>query len=144
MTYICEKCNFITSKKSNYNSHILTAKHKRTTTGLQKEAIALTCECGKLYSCRQNLFRHKLKCEKKSIFQQKNSQIDNDTITDNNIDNVTMMMDLIKQNHDFKDLLIEQQKENQHLQKQLINVVSEGKTIHNTTNNNQKFNLNFF
>lgn len=142
--YICEKCNFITSKKSNYNAHILTAKHKRTTTGLQKEAIALSCECGKIYSCRQNLFRHKLKCDKKSIFQQKNSHEENELVIDSDIDNVGMMLELIKQNHDFKDLLIEQQKENQELQKKLINAVSEGKTIHNTTNNNQKFNLNFF
>lgn len=41
-------------------------------------------------------------------------------------------------------MLIEQQKENQNLQKQLIEVVKDGKTINNTTNNNQKFNLNFF
>ena len=71
LTYICEKCNFITSKKSNYNAHILTAKHKRTTTGLQKEVTALSCECGKIYSCRQNLFRHKLKCEKKAFSSKK-------------------------------------------------------------------------
>ena len=37
-----------------------------------------------------------------------------------------------------------QKKENQNLQKQLIEVVKDGKTINNTTNNNQKFNLNFF
>ena len=140
--YVCEKCNFITSKKSNYNAHIMTAKHRRTTIGLQKKALPIMCECGKMYSCRQNLFRHKLKCDKKSIFQ--SDLFDNDDTINNNDNNISMMLDLIKQNHDFKDLLIEQQKENQQLQRQLIDAVNEGKTIHNTTNNNQKFNLNFF
>ena len=28
--YYCEKCDFICSKKSNYNSHLLTAKHLNT------------------------------------------------------------------------------------------------------------------
>ena len=105
LTFFCEKCNFITSKKSNYNAHILTAKHKKTTLGLQKEAVALSCECGKIYSCRQNLFRHKIKCDKKSIFQPKYSHIEDETIMQPDINNVSMMLDLIKQNHDFKDLL---------------------------------------
>jgi hypothetical protein len=43
-----------------------------------------------------------------------------------------------------KTLLIEQQKENQLLQQQLLHAVNDGKTVHTTTNNNQKFNLNFF
>jgi hypothetical protein len=56
-----------------------------------------------------------------------------------------LMTELIKQNQDFKCLLVEQQKANQSLQKQLLEAVKEGsQTINNTTNNNQKFNLNFF
>ena len=52
---------------------------------------------------------------------------------------------MIKQNQEFKNLLIEQQKENQTLQKQLIEAVKENcGTVNNTVNNNQKFNLNFF
>ena len=33
-----------------------------TTKGLQKNTNALWCECGKAYSCRQNLYRHRAKC----------------------------------------------------------------------------------
>jgi len=55
----------------------------------------------------------------------------------------SMILELIQQNQEFKSLLIEQQKDNHILQQQLIDVVKDGKTIHNT-NNNQKFNLNFF
>ena len=57
-----------------------------------------------------------------------------------------MIIELIKQNQEFKSLLVEQQMENQTLQKQLIEAVKDSKTItsSHTTNNNQKFNLNFF
>jgi len=52
-----------------------------------------------------------------------------------------MMMDILKQNSDFKELIIEQNK-------QMMEMVKEGKTINNTNNNNttnnNKFNLNIF
>ena len=61
----------------------------------------------------------------------------------------TLFVELLKQNQtlitsnkEFKELIIEQQQENQELQKQLLEVVKEGKVINNTQNN--KFNLNFF
>ncbi len=60
--FICEKCNFGSSKKSDYSRHLTTAKHLMTTGGLQKNSKTLWCDCGKSYSCRQNLYRHKTKC----------------------------------------------------------------------------------
>jgi hypothetical protein len=73
-----------------------------------------------------------------------------------------LIFELIKQNQEFKQLLIDQNKivtdqnkqlyekheENIDLQKQLLDVVKDGKTINNTmnhsNNNNKTFNLNFF
>ena len=67
--YICENCNFECSKKSNYDKHILTAKHKRLTMLTQKmpknaenDKNKFVCECGKSYLQRQRLYRHKQKC----------------------------------------------------------------------------------
>jgi len=63
-------------------------------------------------------------------------------------------MELVKQNQEFKELLIEQNKqlteqnkENHDLQKQLLEIVSKGTNItNNNTNchNKTKFNLNLF
>ena len=73
--------------------------------------------------------------------------------------NMQLLIGILKQNQEFKELMVEQSKEmkeiqkklqnqqteNQTLQKQLIEAVKDGKTINNTiNNNNQKFNLNFF
>jgi hypothetical protein len=67
-----------------------------------------------------------------------------------------LIFELIKQNQEFKQLLVDQNKqlyekheENIDLQKQLLDVVKDGKTINNNTmnnshNNNKTFNLNFF
>ncbi len=62
--FACELCDYKTSRRSNYNNHILTLKHKRMTQDdkkKQKEAD-FHCECGKSYVYRQGLYKHKIKC----------------------------------------------------------------------------------
>ena len=67
--------------------------------------------------------------------------------TTSNINNSSTIFDILKQNQEFKTLIIEQQKENYKLQQHLLAAMKDTTTInHNTinNNNNQKFNLNFF
>jgi hypothetical protein len=51
--YKCDKCNYTTNHKGNYNKHINSSKHKKS----------FDCECGKIYSYRQGYHRHKQKCD---------------------------------------------------------------------------------
>ena len=65
----CEYCDYTTSKKSQWERHISTAKHFRLTqayTGLQKKFQGdFLCEnCKKTFNHRQSLFRHKKICKK--------------------------------------------------------------------------------
>ena len=62
--YYCKICDFNSCKITDYNRHILTQKHIRNTTAtavnanLDKQTYA--CEnCGKEYSDRTGLWRHK-------------------------------------------------------------------------------------
>ena len=51
-SFLCEKCNYICSKQSDFNKHLLTAKHKilqNTTQKSPKVAKAFLCDCGKTY-----------------------------------------------------------------------------------------------
>ena len=71
-------------------------------------------------------------------------------LSEESLSNTDLIVSLLRQNNEFKSFMIDQcnnmQQQTQSLQKQLIEVVKDGKIINNntTTNNNQKFNLNFF
>jgi hypothetical protein len=66
--FYCNICNFKCSKYSNYQQHILTAKHKRMTNDdkkcqkMQDNADNFACGCGKSYKYRQGLHKHQQKC----------------------------------------------------------------------------------
>jgi len=159
--YICKKCNYITSRKKNYSSHILTAKHNKTTNGLQHIFAPFECECNKIYSCRQNLHRHKMNCV---ISRQNKTKLAKPTLGQYGLDipvsnvNPPDLITLIQDNAKFKELLYIQSKQlhetqvellksneqNIDIHNRLIDVFKDGTTVNNTTNNNQKFNLNFF
>jgi hypothetical protein len=126
--YYCEKCDYGTSKKSSYNDHILTSKHKKSTFSnekLPKTCSELICEnCEKKYKDKSGLWRHKKKCFKKEEIKEE-KEID---ISDKNL-----ILTLIQQNND--------------LQKQMLDIIKNG-TINNTNgiinSNNKTFNLQVF
>jgi hypothetical protein len=103
--------------------------------------------CGKQYRYRQGLFNHKKSCtldEPNNIIDQKTDTLPTPNIVDSITATNTILL-LLKQNQEFKQLMIEQHTENMLLHKELINKVNTNTVVNNTTNhNNQKFNLNFF
>jgi len=144
-TYTCEKCNFVCSNKYDYNKHLGTAKHNRIHENTQIMEKIYECDkCSKQYKFHSGLWKHKQSCKIQEYAQPINT-----------IDTATVIT-LLKQNQDFKSLMVEQytqlqesNKQNIELQKQLVDAVkNNSNTItnvtNNTTNNNQKFNLNFF
>ena len=159
--FFCEKCNYKCNKQSEYNKHNLTAKHinvTNVTENISNPSNLNTCDiCNKSYKSRMGLWRHKQKCDNIPIVNE--TKYEKHLITD--ITSSDVVMQILKENQDFKQLLIAQQSENQQfkimimeqhhenqqLQTQLIDAVKDGgNTITNNTtnNNNQKFNLNFF
>ena len=64
--FICEKCDYNTSKLSSYKKHLTTAKHlgkHMETKKLLKVAEINNCEyCNKSYHNRSSLWKHKQKC----------------------------------------------------------------------------------
>ena len=57
--YKCKICDYTTSRKSSYEKHLSTDKHIKTT---MTTTCSHMCSCGKVYSNRQNLYRHKKVC----------------------------------------------------------------------------------
>lgn len=61
--FVCESCEYTTSRQSQYNRHLLTTKHKMMTTDSSKSSKVYLCKsCGKQYKHRQGLSFHKKKC----------------------------------------------------------------------------------
>jgi len=131
MVFSCEICNYQTSNKKDYSKHLLTAKHKKMTFDVKSHNKAFQCECGKWFTYRQGLHRHKKTCP----FAE---EIDNQPTTGS-------IVELIKQNTEFKQLILEQNKALQEQNKSLLELASKDTiTNNNCVTNNQKFNLNFF
>jgi len=143
-TFACSYCDYKTSKRFNYTKHLLTPKHIKNINSLQKVAndsneSKYKCDCGNNYKYRQGLFNHKKNCSFKDSpnFLEINKKEDGKVF----------ILELIKQNQEFKELLIQQNKEHN----ELINKIIEREPtqiINNTNNNNsttnQSFNLNVF
>ena len=135
--YNCIKCKYKTIFNYDFKKHLLTEKHKRLIENNENNIKQFICNCGKEYKDRHSLSRHKKSCNYK------------ETIILESLCNVSSFFKIIKQNNEFKDLLIQQNKQiqeqflliNKFIEKEPTNV------INNTNNNsttNQTFNLNVF
>lgn len=148
--YFCELCDFKTSNKKDFTRHSKTAKHinsvliQQNSTEIIKKPINnhnYICQCGKKYKDRTGLWKHRKSCNLTQLNTDNMSSIDinNDMSNINNTSDINVltntMMQLIKQNQEFKEIIIE-------LAKKDTTTNNNNNTINN--NNNQKFNLNFF
>jgi hypothetical protein len=124
--FYCEKCDYVSSRRSQYERHKTTLKHKMLTNVdslVPKSSGTYLCLCGKSFSHRQSLSVHKKKCghEASSEFQPLTKEV---------------VIQLLKQNQELQILLHDQSTK-------MYELAKEGKNITNTTNNTH-FNLNVF
>jgi len=123
--YICEACNFKCSKKSNYNTHILTAKHKMITNGNEKSpkiANPHMCECGKKYIFSSGLSRHKQKCTYTTEEEPQNTIVI--TKEESNIDYKAMFIEVMKKNDELHETI-----------REMVPRIGNNNTTNNTNNN---------
>lgn len=152
--FVCQNCDYSTSRRSQYDRHLLTAKHqnvdnvdknvdkkvpkssKKMASEIDAEGEKYQCLCGKIYKHRQSLSLHKKKCDFNIedagiIVKEYNQKI-----------TINLVMELIKQNKNLQEMLCEQHNK-------MVEIVKDNKSItttnntNNTTNNNH-FNLNLF
>jgi len=183
--FTCLICDYNTSKKGNYNAHLLTAKHKtltlpnknkpddnksvddiynldlfasqcqtETNQNKPKQANVLSCLiCYKKYNSRAGLWLHKKKC----IILQKENHYETPLPVDSTklTVNTSVILDIIKENQEFKTLLIDQQKQTMELQREnnilmnkMVEITQNNLTVPTTTNNNtinnNQFNIQLF
>jgi molecular chaperone GrpE (heat shock protein) len=136
--FVCEKCDYTTSRKSQFDRHLATDKHLSVTCETkmkQKGSEKFHCYCGMDFGSRTTIWRHKQKCQNQQQSQSQTPQQNTEQIkiTDDNL--ITLLMNQCK----------ELRNEN----KELIDIIKNGthntNNSHNTINSNNKtFNLQFF
>jgi hypothetical protein len=149
--FVCEKCDFKSSKESNYKLHLDTIKHKRlheTTKKMpKKDKQKFNCVCGNKYNHHSSLAKHKRTCITHNA--SKKECDDNDTINGIISENKIEEKVETKTDKELKELVRDLIKQNGELVKTIHDIVPKiGNTnIGNTniTNNmNNSFNLNIF
>ena len=117
--YSCKKCDYTTSRLSQYNRHIMTPKHKMVLTPEIESFKIQKCSCGKIYTYYSGLYRHKKTCEDINTTIDEITEIeDNEENTE--LQNNNVILDILKQNQDFKGLMIEQSKQMMEQSKQIM------------------------
>lgn len=139
--FSCEICQFITGNKKDFDRHSSTLKHIEGVKWYQNgnNFTPITpkhfCECGKFYNYISGLSRHKKVCKNQEKMQHSHVDKYDDVKT-----LTTLVLDVVKQNHEITN-------KNQELQKQLLEICKNG--TNNITNsqinsNNKTFNLQIF
>ena len=123
--FVCNFCHYNTNNKKDFTKHLSTDKHKKRDNSTKvnkyqpippKNPQQFDCKCGKVYKERSGLWRHKQKCNKQECPEL----------------NANLVIELLKQNQELQKSLIELSKE---------------KTVTNnsiTNSNNKTFNIQVY
>ena len=134
VTYVCEQCDYTTCRKSQYNRHLSTEKHKtncfstNSNNLVLKSSKPLICtNCNKCYKERTGLWYHQQKCYPPIVA---NTDASNNFVIDKELvmSILKQNSDIIKENSELKNMMM-------NTQNQMMEVIKTGTHNTNTTNN---------
>ena len=151
--FVCEKCDFICCKRSDYDRHTDTIKHKRLAETSKKtpkiHSKTFSCICGNQYFHSSSLAKHKRTCVDVNTYVSFNLE-ENKAVTTNIEDVVCcdnkviitkdMFMELINDNKEMIKVIKGQQEQINNIIPKIGNITN---NTNNTTNNNTTMNNNF-
>jgi hypothetical protein len=134
--FYCKICDYGTCKKSSFDNHLLSTKHKKRVFGdgcdanyaliMPSEKKYICEKCEKSYLSRNGLWSHKKTCSEKLF---------------HNVNEKELIFTLLKENKDLQSMMIEQQNMVLELCK---NGISNTTNVTQTNSNNKTFNLQIF
>ena len=127
--FSCEHCNYNTSRRSQYDRHLTTAKHKILTGTNEKSStasISYKCDCGKIYLHQSSLCKHKKICtiENTILEKKEKPEFSNEMVC-------ALLSELTVAQTQIAELL-------------KVKQPSVSNTITNSNNNNTQININMF
>jgi len=142
----CKSCDYNTSKKCDYMKHLATDKHKNNVmeangSNMEVQKVAqFTCNCSRKFNTHGGLWKHKQKCTNNNTINTNILEFQDNVKVDMNDSN--LIIEILKQNEDFKQLIIDQNKTILEQNNKLFELCKNG--THNTNSHNKTFNLQFF
>ena len=142
--FVCEKCDFTCSRKSQYDRHLSTRKHMMGSKMIVNDSSLVPnssnkfkCECGKSYKWDSGYYRHKKKCNygKNKINENKQS---NNTVSTTDMNNPALLEKMFA-------MFTQMMTQNQDFMTNVIGKVQGNNTTHtNSHNTNNQFNIQMF
>jgi hypothetical protein len=154
--HTCFICDYSCCKKSDLEKHFLTEKHKQKLESTNTQHLSTKtlnqlakpyccCLCDKIFSDRSGLWRHN---KKKHPPEKTQNIILSVTDLDNENKQQQLIEFLLKENAEFKQLMVKQYEQSVEQNKVMLELAKNSAGHHNTNNtnntNNNHFNLNFF
>jgi hypothetical protein len=151
----CIPCDFKCCKQSDYSRHLITAKHLNANKANSDDAASKhMCQiCDHIFKHASSLSRHKKKCVIQSGITPELAPEpipESEPVKKPKLYEKEDIVDvLIKENMDFKNIILELVKSNSDLQKQMLEVCKNSSTTVNNNgtvnnNNNKTFNMQIF
>lgn len=140
--FYCKICDYQCSRKTDYEKHLLTRKHEMKQNETKKSSKVVTpfmcLKCNKVLKSRTSYWRHTKNCcgDNEVICETITSEIEEAS----NTKDKDVIMLLLKQNQEFKELIVSQNN-------QIVELSKNGSTnnsYNHTNSHNKTFNLSFF
>jgi hypothetical protein len=153
--FVCENCDYSSSKKTDFNRHLLTPKHKNTTFLQQNTTKSaqkndnvtnFSCDCGKSYPYRASLHNHKKKCifpDKKAL-KKRTDELACNTNDEQVILTNDIIIKLLNDNKEMRDIITKQQDHMMKQQNQISELIPMVGSNNNNHIQNNKFNIQVF
>lgn len=141
--YLCTDCNYRTERKQHFTRHLETVKHVTTVQhNKSNKKQKYVCKCGKTYTYKSGLCKHKKICNYEDHYDDTDNYEyefveEGLEFEEKEEDKSQMILTLIRQNDEFKQMLVEQNKKIM----EMMHDRESGNVYNNTSNH---FNLQVF
>jgi hypothetical protein len=140
--FVCQLCDFKSSKSSDWVRHVATLKHQNG----DKITPRYSCDCGKAYKYRQGLHRHSIHCSASSVV---NGNLFTASVARGDLSDTSLQPQSQDQVQELTHLVVELVRSNGELQKQMAELLLKGSlnpssVVLNNNSHNKTFNLQVF
>jgi hypothetical protein len=140
--FSCKKCDYTTSRQSQYLRHIATDKHKRLTAELLVDSHYKCPQCEKTYKHMSSLSKHKSTCCKQHEAEKTPDTSMMNHSKEKDLSDKELMLTILKENSELKTMILDVCKTIATSNNVTNNSINN--SVNNSNNNNKTFNIQVY